>query len=229
MPSIAYVVARSYPQHIIGCENKLPWKLRTDLRFFRSITEHHAIVMGRKTFDSIGHPLANRMNIVVSRQPGNDSTNLKWVSSRENALFFADFYSILYDKPQLMIIGGAEIYSVFKDLVNKVFLTEVFGTFGHGDAFFHEKFDRRQWRTIEEKEYAQSDSDEFPFRINVLERRLKSVRQRDIRDFLVNDGLPSESLRSQVVQKAGSFERLPEEQFELPIGAGHNKSARGSW
>ncbi|NNM71454.1 dihydrofolate reductase [Enterovirga aerilata] len=217
MPSIAYVVARSHPQHVIGCENKLPWRLRTDLRFFRSVTEGHAVVMGRRTFDSIGHPLRNRMNIVVSRQDGNDGNELKWVKNREAALFFADIYSIINERNQLMIIGGAEIYKVFADLVNKVFLTQVFGHFDDGDAFFDEKFDGRKWKTLEERDYPRSQDDDFPFRISILERRLKSVRQRELTDFLVSDFRISDWLKQQVVEKVPSFERLPEEQFELPI------------
>lgn len=218
MPSIAYVVARSHPQHVIGCENKLPWRLRTDIRFFRSVTEHHAIIMGRRTFDSIGHPLADRVNIVLSRHLGNDGNNLFWVNSREDALFLADFYSIKLDRTQLLIIGGAEVYKMYSDLVNKVFLTEVFSDFPEGDAFFHESFDRRKWNVVEERNYEASDSDQFPFKISVLERRMRTVRQRDINEFLTEDSYASHWERSQVFAKASSFEQLPDEQFELPIG-----------
>src|SRR4051812_25404518 len=101
MPSISFVVARSWPQRIIGFENKLLWRLKTDMRFFRNTTQGHAVIMGRKTFESIGKPLPNRLNIVLSRDPGNNSDNLKWVSDRESALFFADCFSILNGKKEV--------------------------------------------------------------------------------------------------------------------------------
>eukprot|EP01035_Chromulina_nebulosa_P065198 gene65198-89207_t len=67
MPSIASVVARSYPDHIIRIDNSLPWHLKTDLRLFKQRTQGHAVIMGRKTFESIGKPLPNRTNIILSR------------------------------------------------------------------------------------------------------------------------------------------------------------------
>lgn len=222
LPSIAYVVARSYPQHIIGCENKLPWKLSTDLKFFRKITVDHAVIMGRKTFDSIGHPLKDRLNVVISRQPGNDGPSLRWVDNKEDALFSADLYSILNQKKQVLIIGGAEIYKVFHRLVNKVFLTEVFHHFERGDAFFAENFDRRKWKTLDEQEYPASNQDEFPFRISVLERRLKTVRQLDISEFLLRGHLEAHWLAAQVSERAAALEHLAEEQYQLPaLGARH--------
>lgn len=222
MPSIAFVVARSHPENVIGCENRLPWKLRTDMQFFKNVTEHHAVIMGRKTFDSIGRPLPNRMNIVISRSEGNSSNNLIWVKDRESALFFADFYSIAAQRTQLIIIGGEQVYEVFEDLVNKIFLTEVFAKFPDGDARFDFSIDHRKWKTIDEKDYLKSEIDEFPFRISVYERRLKTVRQRDISEFLVPDKKSSNWLDSQFMQKAGRFERLPPEQFKLPIAEAAN-------
>lgn len=217
MPSIAFVVARSYPQRVIGCENRLPWRLSTDMKFFRHVTEEHAIIMGRRTFDSIGHPLTNRFNIILSRQEGNWSNNLAWVKDRESALFFADYFSILNSKTQLVVIGGSEIYNVFSDLVNKIFLTEVFAEFDKGDAFFNLDFDRRRWRTLEEKDYLATDRDEFPFRISILERRLKKVRQRDISEFLVEDPALSEWKQTDFTKVAGKFESLSDEQYHLPM------------
>jgi dihydrofolate reductase len=220
MPSIAFIVARSYPENVIGCEKALPWRLKTDMKFFRQVTEEHAIIMGRKTYDSIGHPLPKRMNIVLTRQFGNDAHNLIWVQDRESALFFADLYSILHSKTQLIIIGGSEVYAIFSDLVNKVFLTEVFGNFKNGDAFFKEHFDFRKWRTIDEREYPRSADDQYPFRISIIERRLKSVRQRDISEFLTRDaGVESWMELAKLPEKIYRFEELPEEQYHLPLVA----------
>jgi len=221
MPSIAFVVARSYPQRIIGCDNKLPWRLKTDLKFFRSVTEGHAVIMGRKTFDSIGHPLPNRLNIVLSRRDGNNTTNLIWVKNRESALFFADFFSVINERTQVVVIGGAEVYGIFLDLVNKIFLTEVFGKFECGDAYFHEQFDLRKWKSIEEKDYPRTDDDDFPFRISVMERRLKTVRQRELSEFLTKDNITDKWLQAvDITCKMKRFQSLPEEQYLLPMVAG---------
>ena len=116
-----------------------------------------------------------------------------------------------------MIIGGDEIYRIFGGLVNKVFLTEVFHKFKNGDAFFPTKFDRRKWATVTERDYRSSDFDEYPFRISVLERRRKTVRQRDPSEFLTLDRGASDWAKQQVLRKAPAQENLPEEQFDLPL------------
>lgn len=217
MPSIAFIVARSYPQYIIGCENTLPWRLKTDLKHFKDTTKDHVVIMGRKTFESIGRPLPNRMNIVLSRNPGNDGNNLIWVNDRESALFFADFHSILMEKKQLFVVGGGEIYNIFEDLFNKIILTEVFSSFNHWDSKFEYAFDKRKWKTIDEKDYAKSDDDEFPFRISIINRRIKTVRQCEISDFLhdikIHKNTVDEKLISKKIIKFGT---LSEDQFKLP-------------
>jgi hypothetical protein len=93
----------------------------------------------------------------------------------------------------------------------------VFGDFPGGDAFFPRKFDLRQWRTIEKRDYSKSEEDEHPFRISILERKRKYVRQCDLSDFLVRDPSASSWLDAQFLEKAGRFDRLPDEQFVLPM------------
>src|SRR5215470_13252515 len=116
LPSISYVVARSWPDSIIGRRNVMPWHLRTDLQRFKTITIGHPIIMGRKTFLSIGRALPGRVNIVLSRgaefDPNNglwhhDETMLLWAENRESALFFADVISIAKEKSDFFVIGGA--------------------------------------------------------------------------------------------------------------------------
>lgn len=217
MPAIAHIVARSVPQHLIGYDNKLLWRLKTDMGFFKRVTTDHVIIMGRKTYDSIGRPLPNRVNIVISRSKRNNENNLFWTSSREEAMFVADVHSILKDKTQIFVIGGEGIYNLFRDIVTKVYLTEVFSEFKNGDSFFNQEFDRRQWKIIDEQDYVASDEDEYPFRITVLERKRAYVRHRDLSEFLTADVLRDDWIRSQVVTKAKKFDRLPTEQIELPI------------
>lgn len=169
MPSATSIVARSYPDYVIGIENKLPWHLGTDLRHFRKRTEGHAIIMGRRTFESIGRPLPKRENIVLSRTPLPDARGIKWAKDVETALLLADVYSICNFKKQFFVIGGERIYGEFRNYINKVYLTEVFSRV-NGDAKFDWQFDRAYWRYYREKEYPKSDVDDHPFRITTLVR-----------------------------------------------------------
>lgn len=183
MPSISYIVARSSPGGVIGCENHLPWKLKSDMKFFRSVTQGHAVIMGRKTFDSLGRPLPNRINIVLSTEKEGVLDNTIWVKTPENALFLADFYSITGGLEEIFVIGGAQIYKIFDRLFTKIYLTEVFHHFQGGDAFFKNKFDMREWDLIQHTKYPASDTDEFPFQISVLEKKIRYTRNRDISEF----------------------------------------------
>ena len=187
MPSIAFVVARSHPGHVIGCENKLPWRLKGDLRRFKETTTGHVVIMGRKTFHSIGRPLPNRKNIVITRNFDLDKDGVVCAQNAESALFLADYYSIIMEKMDLFVIGGDAVYKLFEGLFNKVYLTEIFGGQIVGDAFFNYEFDRRRWKTISEQDFPKSEDDQFPCRLTVLERRTKYVRQRELSDFFTVD------------------------------------------
>ncbi|MFN4127268.1 dihydrofolate reductase [Pannonibacter indicus] len=183
MPSISFIVARSFPGDVIGCENELPWRLKTDLKNFKSVTKGKAIIMGRRTFDSIGKPLPNRKNIVLSRTPSEAVDGVVFATSVEEALFEADFYSITHNADEFFVIGGDQIYRKFGELYQKIYLTEVFSDNIHGDAFFRDQYDRRQWKIVSEKDFPRTDEDEFPFRLTVFERRNRTVRMFSIDKF----------------------------------------------
>lgn len=169
---------------IIGDNNSLPWKLRTDLQHFRQTTDGKAIIMGRKTFESIGRPLPNRFNIVLSRTTGEDSHNLIWAKDYESALYFADFYSIAQGHREFFVIGGAQMYSIFDEFINKIYLTEVFSNIISGDAKFDIEFDPSVWKTIKEEEFPATNHDQYPFRISVKRKRIDQVRDEMIDKFL---------------------------------------------
>src|SRR5882724_3180559 len=122
MPSISFIVARSSPGNVIGYENKLPWHLKSDLKRFREITTGHVVIMGRATFESIGRPLPNRTNIVLSRNPAltnsgginfDEGTQLTWTNTFEDALLTADIISICRQKSDIFVIGGEAMYKLF--------------------------------------------------------------------------------------------------------------------
>ena len=145
MPGATSIVARSYPDKIIGIDNELPWHLGTDLRLFKRRTIGHAIIMGRKTFESIGKPLPKRLNIVLSRESMQDSEHLKWAKDPETALLLADIFSICSLKKEFFVIGGEKIYDVFFDYINKIYLTDVFCKNINGDAKFDYEFSNDVW------------------------------------------------------------------------------------
>jgi dihydrofolate reductase len=196
LPSISYVVARSWPDSIIGRNNELPWHLRTDLQRFKSITLDHVIIMGRKTYLSIGRPLPRRVNVVLSRTSEFEERNSFWQSgdtmriwaeNRESALFFADVVSIAKEQSDFFVIGGAEMYRVFGDLFNKIYLTEVnTGDAIHreqDDAIFEYRIDNRKWQTLTSQSVPEGPSDDYPSRFTVLERKTKHVRYVEVRDY----------------------------------------------
>lgn len=125
---------------VIGCANKLIWHLSDDLKRFKRLTTGHPVVMGRKTFDSIGRPLPNRVNIVISRDKSLDIEDVVVVNSIDGAvgLFGAD--------EEIFIIGGGEIYRQSMPLADKLYLTLVHQT-PEGDTYFPE-IDHGQWKEV---------------------------------------------------------------------------------
>ncbi|SMC33642.1 dihydrofolate reductase [Polynucleobacter kasalickyi] len=126
--TISIIVARS-KSGVIGINNQLPWHLPADLKHFKAITSGHPILMGRKTWDSLGRPLPNRRNIVISRQTGLDLAGAECFSSLEAAI------AACQDAPEVFIIGGAQIYEQALSLVDQLIITEV-DIEVDGDAFF---------------------------------------------------------------------------------------------
>src|SRR5439155_9497787 len=116
-----------------------------------------------------------------------DETMLLWAENRESALFFADVISITKGKSDFFVIGGSEMYRVFGDLFNKVYLTEVMTGDAllrePGDAVFDYKIDNRKWNTIETKDVPAGPDDDYPTRYTVLERKTKWVRYIEIEDY----------------------------------------------
>lgn len=186
MPSISYVVARSEPGHVIGCDNKLPWHLKTDLKNFKAVTSNHAVIMGRKTFESIGKPLPGRINIVMSGKAYDSSPEVYFADSRDSALYFADLLSALRGWNGVFVIGGSTVYEEFRPLFNKVYLTEVYADI-EGDAHFDYDFTSKDWQLTAEQRYENSDVDDYPFAIKTLEKRAPRNRKRSLSSFLKPD------------------------------------------
>ena len=113
---------------VIGKDGKLPWHFSADLKFFKNLTTGHTVIMGRKTFDSIGKPLPNRENIVISRHPRPEMAGVKFMESIDQAFGCAQ-------KGKIFIIGGASIYRETADLIDGVYLTRINQDY-EGDTFY---------------------------------------------------------------------------------------------
>jgi dihydrofolate reductase len=134
------LVAALAKNRVIGAGNALPWRLPEDLWHFKTLTMGHAIIMGRKTFESIGRPLPGRTNIVVTRSPAFAAPGCTIVNSPAAAL------AACRGSDEVFVIGGAELYRALLDRTDWMHLTEIDRNF-EGDAWFPE-FDRQQWQEI---------------------------------------------------------------------------------
>lgn len=131
MITIAHIVAAA-KNNVIGREGDLPWDIPEDMKFFRDKTKGKALIMGRKTFESVGHPLPNRLNVVVTRQPGYKAEGAHVVSSIQEGIEYCKEHKDQYGE-EIYIIGGGEIYRQSMDLVDIIFLTRIHQDFP-GDA-----------------------------------------------------------------------------------------------
>jgi dihydrofolate reductase len=144
---------------VIGNEGTIPWRLSADLKRFKRLTVGKIVVMGRKTWDSLPKkPLPDRVNIVITRQPGWRGEGALAVSSLDDALAKAG-------NGEVMVIGGAEIYRQALPRAHRIELTEIQRAFA-GDAHF--AFDRDQWREIAREDHVADDG--LPFRYLTLVR-----------------------------------------------------------
>ncbi|MCD7963797.1 MAG: dihydrofolate reductase [Rikenellaceae bacterium] len=136
MISIIVAIAKN---GVIGCENKLIWHIPEDLKRFKAITYGHPVVMGRKTFESIGRPLSGRTNVIITRNPDYNPENCVTVDSIEKVKeLFSD------ENEEIFIIGGGEIYRQFIPIADKIYVTEVSSDF-NGDTFFPE-ISNEEWK-----------------------------------------------------------------------------------
>ena len=147
---------------VIGQHNKLPWHLPADLKHFKRLTMGKPIVMGRKTFDSIGKPLPGRTNIIVTRNPRFQVDNCIVVHSIQEAL------DEVKTSNEIMVIGGASFYEQTFPLADRMYLTLIHHTF-QGDAFFP-RYEKDEWLEIERVDKSPDENNPYPYSFIVLER-----------------------------------------------------------
>jgi dihydrofolate reductase len=148
---IKIIVAMS-ENRVIGNNNELIWKLSSDLKRFKDLTTNNPVVMGRKTYESIGRPLPNRRNIIISRQPDYLVDDCEIVSSLEEAL--------LLTNSDCFIIGGGEIYKQSLEIVDKIYLTLVHKEF-EGDTKFPEL--NKEWIEVSRENFDSDEKNEYNY------------------------------------------------------------------
>lgn len=159
-PTISLIVAVAQ-NGIIGTGGTMPWHITEDFRHFKAITTGHSVVMGRKTYDSIGRPLPNRRNIVITRNTQLSIEGCEMASSLEGALAMCE------GEEEVFIIGGGEIYRQAMPLARKLHITHV-GVEVEGDTRFPEI--GPEWREVGREEFERGKEFEHPFSFVDYER-----------------------------------------------------------
>lgn len=159
-PAISMIVARSR-NHVIGKDNQMPWKISADLQFFKKVTMGHPVIMGRKTWESIGRPLPGRRNIVVSRNTDLQLIGAEVVNSLDGAL------ATLSEFPRVFVIGGEQLFTQAFPKANRLFITEIDIDVDGGDTFF-EVPNPSEWKEVERTPASEG---EITFNFMTLERK----------------------------------------------------------
>tara|TARA_Y100001970_G_scaffold222998_1_gene274450 strand:- start:2236 stop:2742 length:507 start_codon:yes stop_codon:yes gene_type:complete len=166
MITISHVVALSN-NRVIGVDNDLPWRLKKDLAHFKAYTTNKIIIMGRKTFESIGRPLPNRINFVVSTTITEIEGAQVYKSTKE-ALSEANKLCIELNYKEIVIIGGGYLFRDTLSVVNKLVLTEVDCEID-GDVYYPD-IDLDSWQNTETSEHEKDPENEFDFKVLVYEK-----------------------------------------------------------
>lgn len=153
---------------VIGRNNALPWYLPEDLKYFKRVTMGKPIIMGRKTWESIGRPLPGRSNIIVSRNTNFEAEGAKVVHSLDEAIEMAENIALINGGEEAVVMGGAEIYRQALPRADRLYLTQVHAEV-EGDAFFPE-FDIERWHELGREDFSASGPNPYDYSFVVLER-----------------------------------------------------------
>ena len=150
-----YMIAAVAQNGVIGAGGTLPWHLPEDLKHFKKLTLGHPVIMGRRTWESLGKPLPGRENIVVTRRPGFAAPDASVAASLAGAI------ALCAGEPVAFVIGGAEIYAAALPLADGLVLTEIRQDY-EGDTFFPE-WDRKLWRATKQETHTSAAGVRFDF------------------------------------------------------------------
>jgi len=154
---------------VIGINNSLPWHLSEDLKYFKRVTMGNSIIMGRKTWESIGRPLPGRTNIVITTNADYQAEGARVVHSLEEALKLAESIAYIDGSEEAFIIGGAGLYQRALPAAQRFHLTRVHAEV-NGDTYLAD-FDESEWQEVSREEFAHNETNPYDYSICVLERK----------------------------------------------------------
>lgn len=154
----------------IGRNNALPWYLPEDLKYFKRVTLGKPVIMGRKTWESIGRPLPGRTNIVITRDAAFQADGVRVVHSLEQALALAEKICLLDGGDEAIVMGGAEIYALALPHADRLYLTQVHADV-EGDAHFP-PLDLTQWHELGREDFAAQGPNPYDYSFLILEREI---------------------------------------------------------
>ena len=160
---ISMIVAMAH-KRVIGLDNKMPWHLPADLQYFKKVTLGKPVIMGRKTYDSIGRPLPGRLNIVVSRDTTLKIDGVTCVTSTEEAIKAAQGVD------EVMIIGGATIYESFLNVANRLYLTFI-DLETEGDTCFPDYTAVGEWEKVATEHYLADEKNAHNLEFVTLDKK----------------------------------------------------------
>ena len=168
MITISHVVALSN-NNVIGINNSLPWNLKTDLAHFKNYTSNKIIVMGRKTYESIGRPLPNRINLIVSNTI-KEINGAELFKSTEDAINKARELCINKNLEEIIIIGGGYLFRDTLSITNKVVLTKVDCNI-EGDVFYP-NIDLNEWEKLSSEHFTKDSDNDYDFTVITYEKSM---------------------------------------------------------
>ncbi len=164
---LALMVAMA-ENRVIGRNNNLPWYLPEDLKYFKKTTMGKPIIMGRKTYESIGKPLPGRTNIVVTRNANFTADGVRVVHSLDDAIALATQISIIDGSSEAIVIGGGQIYQAALPLVETLYVTQVHAKV-EGDAFFPE-VNWQNWQEFFREDWLKDEKNPYDYSFVILKK-----------------------------------------------------------
>ena len=159
------LIAAVANNNIIGRDNKLPWHMPADLKWFKSLTTGHHVLMGRKTFEEIKKPLPGRVNVVITRNPNWAADGVAIARSVDEAIGKAQAAG---DK-EIFVIGGAEIFAQLLHRADRMYITRIHAE-PQGDTYFPEFDDVNEWKLVDSEHFDADEKNAYPYSFLTYER-----------------------------------------------------------